>query len=91
MDAALYGDGGFFASGTGAGRSGRHFVTSPEIGSLFGLCVARALDQLWRALDEPDPFLVIEAGAGSGRLAREVQRAQPACSTALRYVLVERS
>ena len=91
MDAALYGDGGFFATGHGAGRAGRDFVTSPETGSLFGLCVARELDEMWRALDEPDPFLVIEAGAGNGRLAREIQRAEPECLRALRYVLVERS
>ena len=91
MQEALYGDGGFFASGHGAGRSGRDFVTSPEIGPLFGVCVGRALDRLWRALDEPDPFLVVEAGAGTGRLAREVLRAEPDCRRALRYVLVERS
>jgi SAM-dependent MidA family methyltransferase len=91
MEAALYGEGGFFATGQGAGRAGRDFVTSPEVGSLFGVCVARALDRLWRALDEPDPFLVVEAGAGNGRLAREVARATPHCSAALRYVLVERS
>jgi len=91
MEEALYGDGGFFASGHGAGRAGRDFVTSPETGPLFGRCVARALDRLWRALDEPDPFLVVEAGAGAGRLAREVLRAEPDCRAALRYVLVERS
>jgi NADH dehydrogenase [ubiquinone] 1 alpha subcomplex assembly factor 7 len=91
MDIALYGDGGFFTSGHGAGRSGRDFVTSPEVGPLFGACAARALDRLWDALEQPDPFLVVEAGAGNGRLAREVLRAAPACSTALRYVLVERS
>lgn len=91
MEAALYDAGGFFAAGHGAGRAGRDFVTSPEVGPLFGVCVARALDRLWHELDEPDPFLVVEAGAGNGRLAREVLRAQPACLTALRYVLVERS
>ena len=42
-------------------------------------------------LGRPDPFLVVEAGAGTGRLAREVRRAEPACLRALRYVLVERS
>ncbi len=88
MEAALYGEGGFFASGRGARRD---FVTSPEVGSLFGACVARALDRCWHALDEPDPFLVVEAGAGNGRLARDVGRAAPECLTALRYVLVERS
>jgi len=34
---------------------------------------------------------VIEAGAGRGRLARDVQRARPDCERALHYVLVERS
>jgi SAM-dependent MidA family methyltransferase len=91
MEAALYGEGGFFTSGHGAGRAGRDFITSPEVGSLFGACVAGALDRLWRALDEPDPFLVVEAGAGNGRLAREILRTEPACLGALRYVLVERS
>ena len=91
MEIALYGEGGFFAAGHGAGRAGRDFVTSPEVGPLFGVCTARALDRLWRTLGEPDPFLVVEAGAGNGRLAREVLRAEPACLRALRYVLVERS
>jgi SAM-dependent MidA family methyltransferase len=66
-------------------------VTSPEVGSLFGACVARALDGWWRRLGEPDPFLVMEAGAGNGRLCRDVLRAEPACAAALRYVMVERS
>ncbi len=91
MEAALYGEGGFFAEGGGAGRAGRDFITSPEVGSLFGACVARALDGWWRDLGAPDPFLVVEAGAGNGRLARDIQRAEPECLPALRYVLVERS
>jgi NADH dehydrogenase [ubiquinone] 1 alpha subcomplex assembly factor 7 len=91
METALYGEGGFFASGHGAGRAGRDFVTSPEVGSLFGVCVSRALDRMWHTLGAPDPFLVIEAGAGNGRLARDVLRGQPECRGALRYVLVERS
>ena len=47
MDVALYDvDEGFFGRGHGAGRRGRDFVTAPEIGPLFGACVARALDRL---------------------------------------------
>jgi SAM-dependent MidA family methyltransferase len=92
MEAALYDpESGFFASGHGAGRQGGDFITSPEVGSLFGACVARAIDRMWIDLGEPDPFLVVEAGAGNGRLARDVLRAQPLCVRALRYVLVERS
>jgi NADH dehydrogenase [ubiquinone] 1 alpha subcomplex assembly factor 7 len=92
VEAALYDpEAGFFTTGHGAGRSGGDFVTSPEVGPLFGVCVARALDEWWRALGEPDPFVVMEAGAGPGRLCREVLRAAPACAPALRYVMVERS
>lgn len=91
MELSLYGEGGFFASGHGAGRSGRDFVTSVEVGSLFGVCVARALDREWIALGRPDPFVVIEVGAGTGRLARDVVRAAPQCASALRMLLVERS
>ena len=91
VELALYGPGGFFAAGAGAGRGGADFITSPEVGPLFGVCVARALDAEWERLGRPDPFVVIEAGAGRGRLAREVLRAAPACGPALHYVLVERS
>lgn len=92
VECALYDpDGGFFARGRGAGRAGRDFVTSPEVGPLFGSLVARALDGWWEMLGRPDPFVVVEAGAGNGRLAREVLRAEPMCLPAMRYVLVERS
>lgn len=92
MEAALYDpDGGFFARGAGAGRSRGDFLTSPEVGSLFGALVAVALDRWWKELGEPDPYLVIEPGAGSGRLARDVLRAKPKCAPSLRYVMVERS
>jgi SAM-dependent MidA family methyltransferase len=91
MEAALYEEGGFFASGHGSGRAGRDFITSPEVGSLFGACIARGLDEYWHVVDEPDPFLVVEAGAGNGRLAADILRAVDDCKGALRYVLVERS
>jgi SAM-dependent MidA family methyltransferase len=92
VEAALYDPtDGFFARGRGAGRAGRDFVTSPEVGSLFGALVARALDDAWDAMGAPDPFLVVDAGAGNGRLARDVLRAEPRCARALRLVLVERS
>jgi NADH dehydrogenase [ubiquinone] 1 alpha subcomplex assembly factor 7 len=82
---------GFFARGGGAGRARRDFVTSPEVGALFGVLVARCLDRAWAELGRPDPFVAIDAGAGRGRLASDVLRARPDCARALRYVLVERS
>jgi SAM-dependent MidA family methyltransferase len=91
MELALYdAEHGFYAGGGAAGRRG-DFITSPEVGPLFGAVVARALDGWWRAAGSPDPFVVVEAGAGAGTLARTVLAATPACGPALRYVLVERS
>ena len=88
MDAALYGPHGFYTSGGRAGRRG-DFITSPEVGPLFGAVVARFLDAEWRRLGEPEEFRVIEAGAGPGTLARAVLAAEPACFSAMRYVTVE--
>jgi SAM-dependent MidA family methyltransferase len=88
---ALYGEGGFFAVGGGAGRREGDFITSPEVGPLFGAVVSRYLDARWEELGHPDPFVVVESGAGRGALARTVLAATPRCSPALRYVMVERS
>lgn len=91
VDRVLYAPGsGFYERGGGAGR-GRDFLTSPEVGPLFGVAVGRALDGWWREMGQPDPFVVVDAGAGRGTLCRTVLAAQPACASALRYVLVERS
>jgi NADH dehydrogenase [ubiquinone] 1 alpha subcomplex assembly factor 7 len=81
----------FFARGGGAGRAGRDFVTSPEVGPLFGTALARGLDETWVRLDRPDPFVLVDAGGGRGRLLASVLAAHPACAPALRAVLVERS
>lgn len=91
MEVALYDEAaGFFARGRGpSGRS--DFVTSPETGSLFGLLVGRAIESLWQRQGSPEEFTVIEAGAGSGRLCREILRPESARRAAMKYVTVERS
>jgi SAM-dependent MidA family methyltransferase len=81
---------GFYATGGRAGREG-DFLTSPEVGPLFGAVVARSLDGWWIEAGRPDAFAVVEVGAGPGTLARTILAAKPACAPALRYVLVERS
>jgi SAM-dependent MidA family methyltransferase len=91
MRIALYDpEHGFYTTGGAAGRRG-DFVTSVEVGPLFGAVVARALDAWWRELDRPDPFVVIEAAAGVGTLARSILQAGPDCAPVLTYVLVEQS
>lgn len=87
----LYGVDGFYTSGRGrAGRRG-DFITSPEVGPLFGAVVARALDAWWDELGRPEDFRVVEVGAGPGTLARAILAARPACleGRANAYVAVE--
>jgi SAM-dependent MidA family methyltransferase len=95
LELALYAPGaGFYAATGEAGRGatgGGDFLTSPELGPLFGAVLARALDSWWEELGGPDPFVVVEAAAGTGTLAKAVLASAPECAPALRYLLVERS
>lgn len=93
MELALYDpDDGFYTSGVGAaGRRGGDFLTSPEVGPLFGAVVARAIGATWEALGRPAGFTVVEAAAGRGALAAAVRAAQPEWWDAATWVLVERS
>ncbi len=90
LEHALYDpDTGFYGSGRGrAGRRG-DFITSPEVGPLFGAVLARAIEGWWAELGEPEVFTVVEAAAGVGTLARAVLAAAP--RVPLRYVAVERA
>ena len=89
MQLALYGEGGFYTTGGRAGRRGGDFITSPEVGPLFGTVIARALDAWWKELGSPSRFDVVECGAGPGTLARSILAAQPECVDAMHYVAVE--
>ena len=91
MERALYDpEHGFYESGQ-AGRRGGHFITSPEVGPLFGAVVGRMLDRRWKELGRPDPFTVVDAGAGPGTLARTVAKAEPDCTPVLHWINIERS
>jgi SAM-dependent MidA family methyltransferase len=53
-------------------RVGRDFYTAPAAHPAFGALIALQLDQIWKILGSPSPFHVVEVGAGSGILARDV-------------------
>jgi SAM-dependent MidA family methyltransferase len=89
MQLALYGDAGFYTTTGQAGRRGGDFITSPEVGPLFGTVIARYLDDCWEKLGSPAKFDVVECGAGPGTLARSILAAKPRCMQSLNYFAVE--
>lgn len=76
-------------------RPGRDYFTSADVKPLFGRLLARQLDEMWVSVGRPDPFWVVEAGAGTGVLAKAIldftAEAFPSFYRSLRYVAVERS
>lgn len=89
MQLALYGDAGFYTTTGQAGRRGGDFITSPEVGPLFGTVIAGYLDECWQKLGSPAKFDVVECGAGPGTLVRSILAAKPRCFQAMNYVAVE--
>ncbi|MEI6667140.1 MAG: SAM-dependent methyltransferase [Acidobacteriota bacterium] len=101
MDVALYAPGaGYYARA--AQRSGRagDFVTSVDVSPLFGELLAVHVAHLWRQMSGhdaslPDTCHLVEAGAGNGRLSRDMldglSRREPALYDSTRLHLVERS
>jgi SAM-dependent MidA family methyltransferase len=69
---------------------GSDYRTSPSITPWFGRLVARQLETMWEALGAPDPFWVVEVGAGRGDLAAGAMEAAGPMTDALHWRFVER-
>ena len=96
MERALYdARHGYYASGSGGLGPEGDFVTASDAGRAFGRCLARQLGEIDRLLQRPDPFDVVEVGAGRGLLARDLTEASQAGDAdlfrRLRYAAIERS
>lgn len=89
MEHALYGPGGFFERPP-IGPD-EHFVTSPHVHPwVFSRCLRGSLLEAWSALGEPDPFRLVELGAGDGTLAEALHEAfEELPFPALEYVGVD--
>ena len=73
MEAALYHpEFGYYTRSAGAPVD---YFTGVTAHPVFGAMLANHLDDLWLALGRPDPFHVIELGAGDGRLAGHIRAA----------------
>ena len=95
MAACLYEPGlGYYTSpGRKVGAEG-DFYTSITVHGAFGRVIAREIAQMWRSMERPDGFTLVECGAGNGRLACDIMdflaEREPEMYKGLRLVLVER-
>ncbi len=91
METALYHPQHGFYEQAAVGEEA-HFVTSPHVSPLFAELLAGQLEECWKLLGGPDPFDVVEAGAGHGTLALQLLDCLSGrISAAIRYTAVERS
>ena len=91
MDAALYHPAHGYYARPPVGEKG-DFVTSPHVSPAFGVLLARCVEDFWERLGRPDPFAIVEAGAGDGTLARRLLASLPSdMAASTDYVAVERS
>jgi SAM-dependent MidA family methyltransferase len=71
------------------------FFTSPHLALDFGELLAEQFADMWQALSCPQPFTLVEMGAGQGLLAADVlsylQRQHPDCFAALQYCIIEKA
>jgi SAM-dependent MidA family methyltransferase len=77
MTDALYGTDGFFTRPQGPGGSGAHFRTSVHASALFAMAVLRLVVTADEALGRPNPFEVVDIGAGAGHLLRRLAALAP--------------
>jgi SAM-dependent MidA family methyltransferase len=94
MELALYApEGGYYrAASARPGREG-DFITAPELHPIFGQTLSSGIEEIWRRLGEPAPFVLHEHGAGTGTLGlailNELHRAGSPLLDAIRYAPIE--
>jgi SAM-dependent MidA family methyltransferase len=94
MEAALYDpEYGYYTSGRHRiGFDGDYF-TSPSLSPAFGRTLARLLPVMDDLLNKPEPFHILELGAGEGVTAKWVMDAlhkdKPGLFNRIKYICVE--
>ena len=98
MELALYHpEHGYYAAAAQRSGRGGDFFTSVDVGPLFGEMIAVQLAEMWQLLRDAGArtFDLVEAGAGNGRLSRDILDAaatrHPDLYEHVRLTLVERS
>jgi SAM-dependent MidA family methyltransferase len=60
--------GGYYTSPTSRPTRAGDFLTAPELHPIFGATLARQVAEAWERLGRPEPFTLVEYGAGAGTL-----------------------
>lgn len=94
MQQALYHpEHGFY--GGGRARIGRRgdFYTSVSVGRIFGELMAKQFEEMWKRMNSPMSFTLVEQGAHNGQFAHDVlswvRQFSPELSERMRYWIVE--
>lgn len=95
MDWVLYDrQEGYYSRRAKLGAAG-DFFTSAHLGPDFGQLLGVQVQEMWQLLGQPDPFTVLEMGAGDGTLAADLlawlHQEDPPLWQTLHYGIVERS
>ena len=73
MELALYHEPwGYYSSGPERIGAGGDFYTSPVAHPAFGALLTVQLAGMWEMMGKPSPFHVVELGAGTGVMARDI-------------------
>src|SRR4051812_42372927 len=94
MDMALYfpGLGYYTSSAEKIGKSGDYY-TSPNVSPAFGAMIAKQLTEMTALLGNED-FTIVECGAGTGLLAKQILNyfeKETSLSSKVNYKIVEKS
>jgi len=86
---------GYYSSRVNIGSQG-DFFTSASLGKDFGELLGIQFAEMWRNLDCPSPFWLVEMGAGNGELAQDIlsylqSQGDRSLIAALKYVIIEQS
>jgi len=97
MSLALYHEHyGYYKNGIVRIGAKGDFFTSSSLGKDFGELLTLQFEQMWQNLGRPNPFYLVEMGAGNGELAQDIlnylqKDEQTEFVQALKYVIVEES
>jgi SAM-dependent MidA family methyltransferase len=96
MNAVLYHpEYGYYATQQPQIGAAGDFFTSPHLGSDFGEMLAEQLVEMWQVLGCPNPFTLVEMGAGQGILAADIlnylSRCHPEFLKTINYIIIEKS